>query len=218
MFNELKQIGIGVSIFSTLLGIGGWPDDAATWHGWIRGMDPVLAGFLMGVGLTSLAFSLLVRWGVTSNESQRTGQDPLTRNPGPAPTNAESKPVKDPQPQPGLMQRDRKPCPLTPLELIELARSRDTDLERSIVFESFQSNWFTFSGVVKDVEDRAGWFCVSILLPDDNLTVYLDMNTDLYSRKDFGNLRKGDQLEVEGRFKSVSVNGLIFLGDGELIH
>ena len=218
MFNKFKLVWISVSIFSTLLGIGGWPEDAATWHGWINGMNPVLAGFLMGVGMTSLAFFLLVRWGVTSNESHRTGQNSLTHDPGPAPLKVEPESEKDLQSQPKAPQRDRKWCPLTPLELIELARSRNTDLERDVVFESFRDTWFRFGGVVDDVEDRIDCFCVSILLPDDNLTVYSNMNTDLYSKKDFLDLKKGDRLKVEGRFNSASVNRLVFLSDGELIH
>ena len=58
-----KFVWATLSVASTFIGLGGWSDDAATWRGWIEGMNPVLAGFLMGAGATGIFAFVVARWG-----------------------------------------------------------------------------------------------------------------------------------------------------------
>ena len=51
------------SVFSALVGIGGWPDDTANLLGWFGFMSPQWSGFLVALGLAGLLFSALLLWG-----------------------------------------------------------------------------------------------------------------------------------------------------------
>ena len=113
----------------------------------------------------------------------------------------------------------KTPCPLTLKELVTLTASRDTELEKGMLFAPLQNTWIRVQGTVEDIVPSFGGESVDIeiSLPDD-VNVDLWMNEELYTAKDFVGLKKGDSFTAEGKFDSASEYGRIYLEKCERVN
>ena len=234
-----------LSVGLTVIGIGGWQDDAAVWRGWLVDMNPVLSGFLMGAGLTGLAWFLQAKWGelgayfqagrqftlgekpgANKDRSATTDDDGETRIkssavllPQAANEEADCEPTK-PSPAETPNREDREWCSLGPRALCELVHER-THVAGRAILKPYVGRWLEIRGAVEDVHDEIDKVVVQVKLVD-GMRVRISMES---GREDYlFALVKGDQFAGRGKLKSVrtmpgvdAMLGMVSLQEGEAI-
>ena len=200
---------------TTVLGIAGWADDAAVWHGWLKGMNPVLSGFLMGVGTTSIIVFLVARFpSIRYVLGLTTPQD-----------RSQEEPVRSRRPDVGkpILQQGAapNPCPRTPEQLVESVKGR-TEVSATLAIKPFVGTLLSFSGSVTGVEEHGlSRIAVSIDV-SEHLWAIISMKEGGDDEDYLVSLNTGDYFSATGALSSVSYfdaseRAVIHLRDGELV-
>lgn len=196
----LKSWGI-FSVLSTIVGIGGWPDDTANLLGWFGSLSPQWSGFLVGLGLSGLVFFVLILWGDKI--------DTWWESPEPSP----AEPISSPAMTASKSSADRQWCTKTPKELVQLVSGK-TDFAAENAIRPFVGQWMTARGTLLEVESIG------------EIRVRIDVGDDIWfacrmkKRKDnayFASLSKGDDFSASGKLRYVTGNGVISLEQCEIV-
>lgn len=120
----------------------------------------------------------------------------LTANP-----EAEEEPKREETPT-----AENRKCPLTPIELVELANKRTISSSRDAIFEGFKGNWLELQGEVRDAENYSTRTVIHINLPGK---IYASLwMKEGYNQRQFESLQKGESFEAKGNLYSVTENGI----------
>lgn len=107
-------------------------------------------------------------------------------------------------------------CPRTPAELIDKIEGC-TEIQAEYIIKPYLDQWMEIEGNIKDVSKTSYTNQITVFIFDNELSLFLYFDANTWGVQ-VGSFDVGDRISVIGKIASIQRDGIISLGECELVN